>query len=72
MNQWINTFNSSMNLVLIANGLLSNEAILLSCYKSFQISGSWGSCIFQNLRCDPKELFPRRNEDLLMYSICKQ
>ena len=42
MNQWINTFNSSMDLAHIANGLLSNETTLLSCSKAFQISGSQG------------------------------
>lgn len=41
MNQWINTFNSSMDLAL-ANGILSNETTLLSCCKAFQISGYQG------------------------------
>lgn len=36
MNQWINTFNSSMDLAL-ANEILSNETTLLSCCKAFQI-----------------------------------
>lgn len=70
MNQWINTFNSNMDLALIANGLLSNENIL-SCCKAFQISGSQGSCIFQTLTCDSKAPVPRRNEVLLIYGICK-
>jgi len=71
MNQWINTFNSSMDLTLNANGLLSNETMLSSC-KAFQITGSQGSCIFQNLTCDPKAPFSRRNQVLWINSICKQ
>lgn len=46
MNQWINTFNSSMDLAFIAYGLLSNETTLLLCCKAFQISGSQGQLYF--------------------------
>lgn len=46
MNQWVNTFNSSMDLAHIANGLLSSETTLLSCCKAFQISGSPGQLQF--------------------------
>ena len=56
MNQWINTFNSSMDLTLNANGLLSNETTLSSC-KAFQITGSQGSCIFKTSRVIQKHHF---------------
>lgn len=46
MNWWINTFNSSMDLAHVANGLLPSETTLLSCCKAFQISGSPGQLDF--------------------------